>query len=102
MPEREKEKRGDVFKPPYNANLYVGELQDEEKGTEYVVLVSGLTSFCNNITVNKPTLHGARIFCSLTSTLSSRNIFSWSPKVRSVLMQKYGELSFDVLIYFLA
>lgn len=43
--EREKEKRGDdVFKPPYNPNLYVGELRDEDEdggeGTEYVVLVS--------------------------------------------------------------
>jgi ATP adenylyltransferase len=38
--EREKEKRGDVFNPPYNPNLYVGELQDEDEGTEYVVLVS--------------------------------------------------------------
>ena len=35
------ERRGDVFKPPYNPNLYVGELRDEEdEGTEYVVLVS--------------------------------------------------------------
>ncbi len=39
--EREKGKRGDdVFKPPYNPNLYVGELRDEDEGTEYVVLVS--------------------------------------------------------------
>jgi sulfate adenylyltransferase (ADP) / ATP adenylyltransferase len=39
--EKEKEKRGgDVFKPPYNPNLYVGELRDEDEGTEYVVLVS--------------------------------------------------------------
>ena len=37
-----KEKRGDVFEPPYNPNLYVGELQDEEEGAEYVVLVSRL------------------------------------------------------------
>jgi len=37
----EKEKRADVFRPPYNPNLYVGELRDEEEGTEYVVLVSG-------------------------------------------------------------
>lgn len=36
----EKEKRADVFKPPYNPNLHVGELRDEEEGTEYVVLVS--------------------------------------------------------------
>jgi hypothetical protein len=43
--EREKERRGDdVFKSPYNPNLYVGELQDanEDEGTEYVVLVSEL------------------------------------------------------------
>lgn len=41
LTEREKEKRGgDVFKPPYNPNLYVGELRDEDEGTEYVVLVS--------------------------------------------------------------
>jgi sulfate adenylyltransferase (ADP) / ATP adenylyltransferase len=39
--DHEKEKRMDVFKPPYNPNLYVGELQDEGEGTEYVVLVSG-------------------------------------------------------------
>jgi hypothetical protein len=38
---QKEEKRADVFKPPYNPNLYVGELQDEEEGTEYVVLVSG-------------------------------------------------------------
>ena len=40
--ERKKENRGDVFKPPYNPNLYVGELRDEDEdgGTEYVVLVS--------------------------------------------------------------
>jgi ATP adenylyltransferase len=36
----EKETRADVFKPPYNPNLHVGELRDEEEGTEYVVLVS--------------------------------------------------------------
>ncbi|KAH9992621.1 HIT-like domain-containing protein [Russula vinacea] len=35
-----KEKRGDVFEPPYNPNLYVGELQDEEEGAEYVVLLN--------------------------------------------------------------
>ncbi|KAI0305733.1 hypothetical protein B0F90DRAFT_1098460 [Multifurca ochricompacta] len=34
----EKEKHVDPFKPPYNPNLYVGELQDEGEGTEYVVL----------------------------------------------------------------
>jgi ATP adenylyltransferase len=36
----QKVKRADVFKPPYNPNLYVGELRDEEEGTEYAVLVS--------------------------------------------------------------
>ncbi len=45
LTEREKEKRGDVFKPPYNPNLYVGEVQDEEEGTEYVVLVSELVCY---------------------------------------------------------
>lgn len=30
----------DPFEPPYNPNLYVGELRDEEEGVEYVVLVS--------------------------------------------------------------
>jgi len=35
------EKRSDVFKPPYNPLLYVGELQDEEQSTGYVVLVGG-------------------------------------------------------------
>lgn len=45
--EKEKEKRGDdVFKPPYNPNLYVGELKDEDEGTEYVVLVSEFWVFC--------------------------------------------------------
>ncbi len=39
--DHEKEQRPDPFKPPYNPNLYVGELKDEEEGTEYVVLVSG-------------------------------------------------------------
>jgi ATP adenylyltransferase len=34
------ERGDDVFKPPYNPNLYVGELRDEDEGTEYVVLVS--------------------------------------------------------------
>jgi sulfate adenylyltransferase (ADP) / ATP adenylyltransferase len=38
--DHERDKRADVFKPPYNPNLYVGELQDEGEGTEYVVLVS--------------------------------------------------------------
>ncbi|KAI0254039.1 ATP adenylyltransferase-domain-containing protein [Lactifluus subvellereus] len=38
--DHEKEKRTDVFKPPYNPNLYVGELQDEGEGTEYVVLLN--------------------------------------------------------------
>lgn len=37
----QKEKSADVFKPPYNPNLYVGELQDEEQSAGYVVLVSG-------------------------------------------------------------
>lgn len=32
--------RKDVFKAPYNPNIYVGELRDEDEGTEYVVLVS--------------------------------------------------------------
>ena len=40
LTEREKDRPGDVFKPPYNPNLYVGELRDEDEGTEYVVLVS--------------------------------------------------------------
>jgi len=40
-PEPEKERRGDVFNPPYNPNLYVGELRDDEdEGTEYVVLLN--------------------------------------------------------------
>jgi len=34
------EKRADVFEPPYNPNLYVGKLRDEEEGTEYVVLLN--------------------------------------------------------------
>ncbi|KAH9061312.1 HIT-like domain-containing protein [Lactarius vividus] len=38
--DHEKEKRTDPFKPPYNPNLYVGELKDEEEGTEYVVLLN--------------------------------------------------------------
>jgi len=38
--EKEKETRRDVFEPPYNPNLYVGELRDEEEGTEYVVLLN--------------------------------------------------------------
>ena len=36
-----KEKRAEGFKPPYNPNLYVPELQDEEQSAGYVVLVSG-------------------------------------------------------------
>ena len=58
--EKEKEKRGDdVFKPPYNPNLYVGELKDEDEGTEYVVLVSEFWVFVYLVrpSVNaKPTL----------------------------------------------
>ena len=44
--DHQKEKGADVFKPPYNPNLYVGELQDEdeEQSTGYVVLVSGVIS----------------------------------------------------------
>lgn len=33
-------KQSDPFKPPYNPNLYVGELKDEEEGTEYAVLLN--------------------------------------------------------------
>ncbi|KAI9463602.1 ATP adenylyltransferase-domain-containing protein [Lactarius psammicola] len=36
----EREKRPDPFKPPYNPNLYVGELKDEEEGIEYAVLLN--------------------------------------------------------------
>jgi len=39
--DRQKEKSADVFKPPYNPNLYIGELKDEEQSAGYVVLVSG-------------------------------------------------------------
>jgi len=38
--ECEKKKQSDPFKSPYNPNLYVGELKDEEEGTEYVVLLN--------------------------------------------------------------
>ncbi|KAH9002052.1 ATP adenylyltransferase-domain-containing protein [Lactarius hatsudake] len=38
--DHEKAKRTDPFKPPYNPNLYVGELKDEEEGTEYIVLLN--------------------------------------------------------------
>jgi sulfate adenylyltransferase (ADP) / ATP adenylyltransferase len=38
--DHEKKKHTDVFSSPYNPNLYVGELRDEEEGREYVVLVS--------------------------------------------------------------
>jgi hypothetical protein len=53
--ERGKEGRGDAFKPPYNPNLYVGELQDEDEGTEYVVLVSefGLAIWENSVNANR-------------------------------------------------
>jgi hypothetical protein len=39
--------RKDVFKAPYNPNLYVGELRDEDEdgGTEYVVMVSEFLRF---------------------------------------------------------
>lgn len=30
----------DPFDPPYNPNLFLGELKDEEEGLEYAVLVS--------------------------------------------------------------
>ena len=39
--QKDSEKRADAFKPPYNPKLYVGELQDEEQCTRYVVPVSG-------------------------------------------------------------
>lgn len=32
--------KSDPFKSPYNPNLYIGELKDEEEGTEYVVLLN--------------------------------------------------------------
>lgn len=51
----EKEKRTDVFKPPYNPNLYIGELRDEEEGNEYVVLVSGVHD--HPITITSLTHH---------------------------------------------
>ncbi|KAI9450350.1 hypothetical protein F5148DRAFT_1301205 [Russula earlei] len=38
--EGENLRRADAFEPPYNPNLYVGELRDEEEGTEYVVLLN--------------------------------------------------------------
>ena len=37
----DKDKALDPFIPPYNPNLYVGELRDEGEDEEYVVLVSG-------------------------------------------------------------
>jgi ATP adenylyltransferase len=40
VPHTAKEKSSDPFAPPYNENLYVGEVKDEEYGEEYVVLVS--------------------------------------------------------------
>jgi len=33
-------KQKDPFKPPYNPNLLVGELKDENEGTEYVILLN--------------------------------------------------------------
>lgn len=81
---KEKEKRGDVFEPPYNPNLYVGELQDEEEGAEYVVLVSRLVRHLKRTEtdVTRCSRLMRLLLCSSTSTLSSKNIFSWSPKVR--------------------
>lgn len=55
--EREKEKREDVFNPPYNPNLYVGELRDEDEGIEYAVLVSefGFLLFVGKLRECEPT-----------------------------------------------
>jgi len=53
------EKRADVFEPPYNPNLYVGKLRDEEEGTEYVVLVSDPSW---ESTVNEPRRHATLPF----------------------------------------
>jgi ATP adenylyltransferase len=55
--ECEKKKQSDPFKPPYNPNLYVGELKDEEEGTEYAVLVSG------HATVVLQSLYKKKISC---------------------------------------
>jgi ATP adenylyltransferase len=35
----------DPFSPPYNANLFIGELKDQESEEEFVVLVCLFTSF---------------------------------------------------------
>ena len=106
--EKEKEKRGDdVFKPPYNPNLYVGELKDEDEGTEYVVLVSEFWVFCLfGETVRECETDACccclslalvhAFFCSSTSTLSLRSISSLSPKVRSGLLYARHADSVDV------
>ena len=73
-------KRSDPFKSPYNSNLYVGELKDEEEGTEYVVLVSGYaTAVLWNLYEKK--ILFLRMAHSSTNTPSSRNTSFWSPRV---------------------
>ena len=76
----EKEKRSDPFKSPYNPNLYVGELKDEEEGTEYVVLVSGYATAVLRSLYEKRILF-LRMTYSSTSTPSSRSTSFWSPRV---------------------
>lgn len=39
LPKSSEQKPFDPFAPPYNENLYLGELKDEEFGEEYVVIV---------------------------------------------------------------
>ncbi|KAI0062878.1 ATP adenylyltransferase [Artomyces pyxidatus] len=39
----------DPFKAPYNPNLYVGELKDDEEGVEYVVLLNKFSVVSNHI-----------------------------------------------------
>ena len=75
--EAEKVKHSDPFKSPYNPNLYVGELKDEEEGTEYVVLVSG----CATVVPSEPITTKSGWLNSSTSTLSLRSTFFWSPRV---------------------
>ncbi|THH16184.1 hypothetical protein EW146_g4410 [Bondarzewia mesenterica] len=65
----------DPFQPPYDPNLYVGELKDEEEGTEYVVLLNKFSVVPNH-------------FLLVTKVYESQS----SPLMPSNLVQAYSML----------
>lgn len=74
----EKDSKRDPFAPPYNENLYIGEVIDEEEDAEYVVLVRLRKSFVIGLwQLTVPSFQ-----YSSTSTQLLLTMFSLSPKVR--------------------